>query len=119
MIELLLPYPPSTNRMWRNFRGRMVLSAEGRAYKSTVEQIARQHGVTMINGPIRVVYTLHPRLTKRGSASKTRIDLGNSEKVASDSLNGLAWQDDKQLIRILLEVGEPRHGGGLTVTIGA
>ena len=33
MIIVQLPYPPSTNRMWRNHRGRQVLSAEGRAYQ--------------------------------------------------------------------------------------
>ena len=29
MIIVQLPYPPSTNRMWRNNRGRMVLSVGG------------------------------------------------------------------------------------------
>lgn len=41
MIELLLPYPPSTNRMWRTpnkgpLAGRTMLSADGRAYREAV-----------------------------------------------------------------------------------
>lgn len=35
------------------------------------------------------------------------IDLGNCEKVLSNALNGIAWADDKQLRRIVLERMEP------------
>lgn len=66
-----------------------------------------------------VDYVLHPRQTKAGKESKTRIDLGNCEKVASDALNGVAWRDDKQLVGITLRLGESLPEGGLSVTINA
>ena len=43
------------------------------------------------------------------------IDLGNTEKVLSDALNGVAWLDDKQHRRILLERMEPDEGGARMV----
>jgi crossover junction endodeoxyribonuclease RusA len=39
------------------------------------------------------------------------MDLGNCEKVLSDALNGIAWLDDKQLRRIVLERCEPDDRG--------
>ena len=33
---LALPYPRSINHYWRHFRGRMVISREGRAYRKDV-----------------------------------------------------------------------------------
>ena len=31
-----MPYPPSVNHYWRSYRGRVVLSAEGRAFREQV-----------------------------------------------------------------------------------
>ena len=43
-----------------------------------------------------------------GWADRVRcIDLGNAEKVLSDALNGVAWVDDSQLHRIVLDRAEP------------
>lgn len=39
------------------------------------------------------------------------IDLGNCEKELSDALNGIAWADDKQLRRIVLDRMEPDEKG--------
>lgn len=40
--ELILPWPPSTNRMWRHVAiggcPRVLLSAEGRAYRLAVQR---------------------------------------------------------------------------------
>lgn len=30
---IVLPWPPSLNRYWRTFRGRMLISADGRTYR--------------------------------------------------------------------------------------
>ena len=45
------------------------------------------------------------------------IDLGNCEKVLSDALNGVAWKDDKQLRRIVLERAEPDGVARVEATI--
>lgn len=31
---IVLPFPPSVNRMWRTFRGRMLLAKDGREYRA-------------------------------------------------------------------------------------
>jgi len=52
---LTLPYPPSINHYWRNFRGRMVISREGRAYREDVRALlatAGQGGEPPKDGPI-------------------------------------------------------------------
>ena len=117
---VLMPYPISANLYWRHFKGRTVVSKEAVAYKVRVANICRLVGMRMIEaGPVAVHILLHPRLTKKGEASLTRLDLGNTEKVLSDALNGIAWTDDKQLVRILLEVADPIDGGGVSISVGA
>ncbi len=112
-----LPYPLSTNRLWRNVRGRQVLSAEARRWKEQAGWAARAVGLRCLDGPVAVAITLHPRLTARGRVSQTRLDLDNPIKAALDALNGIAWTDDRQVTRIVAEVGHPLPDGGLTVFV--
>lgn len=115
MNRLLLPYPISTNRYWRNMRGRMVKSAEATAYKRTAEQLALLGRYKPLAGFVSVSLYLHPKMTKKGEASETRLDLDNCLKVALDCMNGIAYADDKQVVRIFAEIGNPMQGGGLTI----
>lgn len=114
-----LPYPVALNRAYRNFRGRMVMSAEGRAWKTNAAWAAKAAKWKPIVGPVRVHLVLHPKLTKGGEASKTRMDLDGIFKLALDALNGIAYHDDKQIIHIIAEVGYPADGGGLSVSVEA
>lgn len=115
MNRLLLPYPISTNRYWRNMRGRMVKSAEANAYKRTAEQLAMIGRYKPLSGFVSVSLYLHPKTKKNGEASETRLDLDNCLKVALDCMNGIAYADDKQVVRIFAEIGNPMQGGGLTI----
>lgn len=91
VIEGILPYPPSVNRYWRNFRGRMVLSADGRAYKKCASIAASLGGQKFapMNGQVQLsVWINRPK----------RIgDLDNSLKAIMDSLSGVAYVDDSQV----------------------
>ena len=90
MIELTLPYPPSANRYWRNFRGRMVQSKAAREY---IEQVRLAHsGHDLMEGQVVVTVSLY-RPRKSG-------DLDNFFKVALDALQGVVYKDDKQVIEI-------------------
>lgn len=58
---------------------------------------------------------LHPKMRKNGKASDTRLDLDNCIKVALDSMIGVMYKDDKQIVRIVAEVGSAKDGGGLSI----
>lgn len=112
-VTLVLPYPISTNRYWRTFtpkgskRAHTVLSQEAKDYKKAVENIALAAGIgSPIGGRVGVQYVLVPKrpLDWQKRAKKDPegwgdtvqcIDLDNAMKVIIDSLNGIAFEDDK------------------------
>lgn len=88
-MKLTLPFPPSTNRMWRNYRGVVVSSAESRSYKEAVALLCRAQKIKPLAGNVQwhaVIYF------KRNAG-----DLTNRLKIVEDSLNGHAWGDDAQV----------------------
>lgn len=115
-----LPYPVSANRYWRTFRNRTVRSAEATAYRRSVREAAVAAGAKLVlDRGVRVDLVLRPKLTRRGQASKVRLDLDNCIKVALDALIGIAYEDDRQVVKLTAEIGEPVEGGGLCVAWGA
>lgn len=133
MTHLTLPYPISANRYWatrvikpkgtHNYRAMTYVTKEAEDYRREVGAIASAAGLSSAT-PGRVV--LHVQLypnRPQDWAKRARkdpdtwddtvmcIDLGNCEKVLSDALNGIAWADDKQLRRIVLERMEPDDKG--------
>lgn len=91
-LTFTLPYPPSANRYWRNVNGRMVVSASARAYKEEVGWMIRPKVKDPLPGDIYVrVRIFRPR--KIG-------DLDNTLKVLLDSLKGIVFLDDEQVVEI-------------------
>ncbi len=133
MIVLTLPYPLSSNRYWRPVNiGKhitIVPTKEAKAYKAEVAWLARQAGVHQpLQGRIALHVQLYPQRPQDWARRARRepltwdddvrcIDLGNAEKVLSDALNGVAWLDDKQHRRILLERMEPDGDARMVVRI--
>jgi crossover junction endodeoxyribonuclease RusA len=93
-INLTLPVPPSVNRYWRNIsvnnRPRTLISEEGRNYKREVALLAR--AVDPIHGPVSVAYFVY-RPRKSG-------DIDNYLKSLLDSLKGIAFLDDDQVVEL-------------------
>ena len=125
-VCLTLPYPPSANRYWRTatIRGsaRTFLSAEAKAYREDVAWRARLAGVAALTGRVALTIRLYPHRPQDWQRRQRKdpetwddsvqcIDLGNCEKVLSDALNGVAWLDDKQHRRIVLERCTPDEQG--------
>jgi crossover junction endodeoxyribonuclease RusA len=132
-ITLTLPYPISANRYWATrvikrkgakFSTAMTyVTPEAEQYKRTVGSIALAAGLRSPHtGRVALLVRLFPdrpqdwakraRKDPDGWDDSVRcIDLGNCEKVLSDALNGIAWADDKQLRRIVLERCEPDEQG--------
>ncbi|GHG79592.1 hypothetical protein GCM10012319_31610 [Comamonas sp. KCTC 72670] len=93
-MRLTLPYPPSANTYWKPSKGRgLVPSDEAKAYKADVARVAALAKARPLFGAVQVVVTVY-----RPRASG---DLDNTLKVLNDALNGLAWLDDEQVVRIL------------------
>lgn len=95
----------------------MVRSKEADEYKRVTAHAAFVAGWRVCDGPVSVALTFHPKTTKQGRASETRLDLDNVIKVTLDALNGVAWVDDRQVVKLVAELGLPVFGGGLTVSV--
>lgn len=100
--EIFLPLPPSANRIWRSFRGRMVKSSEYRAWKdaaavSIAHQLGGQPPLEWFSASIIM--------------PPTRRDLDNSVKPTLDALQaGGAVVDDKFLRCLVIAVDDSRRG---------
>jgi crossover junction endodeoxyribonuclease RusA len=113
---MLLPYPVPNNRYYRNYQGRTIKSPEARKWSAEATATARAHvDHEPIEGPLSVVLILHPRQNKDGSASATRLDIDAIAKGALDTMQGIIYNDDKQVETLCLDIGPPVIGGGLTM----
>lgn len=116
-IIVSLPYPPSANRYLRHTARGTYRTAEANQYRTKAGWLAKAAGARLTAGPVDLTVTLHPRMTAKGKASATCIDLDNSLKVAIDALQGIAFENDRQVKRITLAYGDPLPGGGLTLEV--
>ena len=93
MIEITRPWPPSVNTYWRNFDGRMIISARGREYRETVgDQMTLQKMVKHFKGQLKVeIEAFRP--------DKRRRDLDNLLKATLDGLaHAGVYEDDSQIV---------------------
>jgi len=92
--------PPSVNSYWRSaFKGGRIMhyvSKEGKAFKSALSLIARANKFRMLQGDVVLRYRLYCK--KQG-----RKDLDNTLKAVQDALEGIAYENDKQIKRIEAE----------------
>jgi crossover junction endodeoxyribonuclease RusA len=90
---VVLPYPPSANRYWRNYGGRVVRSKEAVDYKAEVERL--------LSGKLRVISSPRPvKLSLRLYRPVKSRDLDNCIKILQDALQGLAFENDNQVVEI-------------------
>ncbi len=116
-VTVLLPYPPSANRYIRRTARGCYRTAEADRYRATAMALAISNGAICLHGPVVVIATLLPKMTKKGSASKTRIDIDNGVKVACDALQGVCYKNDSQIVRLTIQIGEAVPGGGLRISV--
>ena len=55
-IKLILPYPPSVNHLYATFRGRRIISAKGRKFKSDIAVLAKRQGAFILTGDLSVTF---------------------------------------------------------------
>jgi len=82
------------------------------AYRQSLAAAARAAGAGVHGDPVSVVIDFvasRPRSHMRKSGVKPdapllpRFDLDNATKAVLDSLNGVAWEDDSQVARLVVE----------------
>ncbi len=91
-IKLILPYPPTVNSLYADFRGRRITSAAGRRFKADVAILARQQGAKLLDGDLSVTF--------RVFRPKRIGDLDNRLKASQDALKGICFTDDRQITEI-------------------
>jgi Holliday junction resolvase RusA-like endonuclease len=112
---LTLPFPPSTNRIWRHVGTKVLLSREGRAYRQRVAEVVMlarvqsfgRHKLTM------VIDASMPDARRR--------DLDNLLKAAQDAMQAArVYEDDSQIIDLRIRhAGIDRANPRLDVTLEA
>lgn len=123
-MRIVLPYPVSANRYWQSFvpkgwtRAVVHPSSEAKAYKKAVGLLAKVAGFKEPSvRPMALTLTLCPRMNKGGEASAVVLDLGNCLKVAEDALQGIVYENDKQVRELHLSYGDPTPDGNLIVEV--
>lgn len=106
-----LPEPPSANRYWRVYRGRVVVSAEATRYKALVIVEAMRVRHRPFGKDVPVAVTLNWFRGKRMG------DLDNRIKVTLDALRGVLYADDKQVVEIHAFRSDDPRKGRLTVKV--
>lgn len=108
-VRLTLPEPPSTNRYWRVYQGHAVKAVEAHEYIEAVSiEVRKQIPASMratlpLTGAVAIALAWY-RSARCG-------DLDNRSKVILDALEGLVYQDDSQIVGIILTRHEsPRRG---------
>ena len=114
-INLSLPYPISVNNYYRTYRNIQTISKEGKLFKSKVSGDYKD--LQPISDSVRLKILIHPKQNKDGSASKMLIDLDNGLKCILDSLQGIVYNDDKQVKSLTIDYGACKLGGGVTVIV--
>ena len=112
---LFLPYPISTNIYYRTYRNITSLSQEGAMFKEWVK--FENLKIKPTSELIGLKIIIHPKKTKAGKADNRLLDLDNCLKCILDSLIGIIYHDDKQVKALDICYGEPKIGGGTTVSI--
>lgn len=89
-LQLSFDPPPSVNRLYKRYAGRVILTPEARDYKQAVYFLALQQGARVIAGKVSVAIRFYG----------TRVDIDNGLKVLIDALNNVAWEDDKHIMHL-------------------
>lgn len=108
-IDLILPYPPSLNSYYRTYRGKMLISKKGRAYRReiaaiiAVRRLGTFHAKTRLSVQVGMI-----------APDRRRRDVDNIFKSVGDSLQHAGvFADDSQIDDLRIVRGKvDEHGVG-------
>jgi len=97
-LEIRNVIPPTVNHLYYTFvRGKRIIRVKtdrGKDFINLVALTARAKKFKLLKKDCVFEYTLYCKL-------KGRSDLDNTFKAIQDSLEGIAYEDDKQIVKII------------------
>lgn len=117
MQTITLDLPPSLNRYYRNVRGMVLISKEGREYRETARRQVIEQQIMPVGDSRIWMHVLVERADLR------RADIMNMEKCLSDSLQKRddwpgVFDDDWQIDLCTFERGSKSKSAKVIVSIG-
>jgi len=114
-MKIRLPFPPSINHYWRKWNNRMVISREGREYRTEVcgllTQTAGRGDEPPRDGRLALCMDAFP-------PDRRRRDLDNLQKPLLDAMQHAGvYLDDSQIDLLLTRRCARREGGQIIVTV--
>lgn len=98
-LDAILPYPPSVNTYYRHVGFRVLISREGRRYRTMV--VSRLGGARPLEGRLSLTVALYPK-------DRRRRDIDNTLKSLQDALvHAGTMHDDSQIKVLHVEMREP------------
>lgn len=100
MIRLIVPYPPTLNKIWRHVRGHVMLSDEARGYKDAVHSIAlsatgkHQLWKSAYHSSVFVTVSLHLYRPRKSG------DIDNALKLILDAMQKAVYVNDSQIVEL-------------------
>lgn len=95
MIRLVLPLPPSANRMWRKGKSRVYRSDEYTKFSEEVGWACTEKRIKKLAGNVHAEVVLY--------FARKNGDADNRIKPLLDSLIGYAYADDGQVVKLCYE----------------
>lgn len=96
MIEFTVPGRPMSWKRTTNHQGRRLTPKAMRERQATVAALARQAGVLLESGPVRLEVECHyPDRRSLG-------DVDNLAKLVQDALEGVAYVNDRQVCELVV-----------------
>jgi crossover junction endodeoxyribonuclease RusA len=105
----------------------MVRSTLALAYRDMVQELATEAGLEPYACCVQVEMVLHPVRPKDWAKREMRdrnwvlgvrrIDIDNAQKVAIDALQGVAYENDRQITSLSICLGSALENGGLSVCV--
>lgn len=104
-IELKM-IPPSVNHYWVRTKKGFFISKQGQDFKKAVAHVAR--GIKPFCGDVALKIDFTP-------SDRRKRDIDNIAKCVLDSLKGIAYHDDSQVVRLEMLKKEPQDEPRLSI----
>ena len=122
-MKMALPWPPSLNHYWRNFRGRTVISEEGKTFRASVCAILNGGGPRQppAGGRVGLLMDAFPPDRRSRDLDNLLKAVADALKTHRDRSGRVVWpgvyEDDSQIDLLVVRRRGQVHYGQVEVEI--